>query len=152
MCVSLRQAHLRRSWPFHGGELLRLVGMLVEWKAAGAVGGDPREVGELLPGGKVDEAKKIDAWYVRWSQTLWHMSRSRPLLSLVFFPVSQERCRFFFVQDQPRLRLPGLFLSSANWAARTSVFSLFRNFARRCAQTIGHPGRRRTAISARDYR
>lgn len=43
-----RQAHLRRSWPFHGGELLRLVGMLVEWKAAGAVGGDPREVSESL--------------------------------------------------------------------------------------------------------
>ncbi|CAM9897439.1 unnamed protein product, partial [Ectocarpus sp. 12 AP-2014] len=34
-------AHLRRSWPFHGGELLRLVGMLVEWKTAGAVGGEP---------------------------------------------------------------------------------------------------------------
>eukprot|EP00752_Nemacystus_decipiens_P010481 g9338.t1 len=43
-------AHLRRSWPFHGGELLRLVGMLIEWKSAGAVGGDPREV-TLVGGG-----------------------------------------------------------------------------------------------------
>lgn len=38
------QAHLRRSWPFHGGELLRLLGMLVEWKSTGAIGGEPREV------------------------------------------------------------------------------------------------------------
>lgn len=38
------QAHLRRSWPFHGGELLRLLGMLMEWKTTGAVGGEPREV------------------------------------------------------------------------------------------------------------
>ncbi|CAM9458255.1 unnamed protein product, partial [Ectocarpus sp. 13 AM-2016] len=44
-------AHLRRSWPFHGGELLRLVGMLVEWKTAGAVGGEPREVVTLIGGG-----------------------------------------------------------------------------------------------------
>lgn len=42
--LGARQAHLRRSWSFHGGELLRLVGMLVDWKASGAVGGDPREV------------------------------------------------------------------------------------------------------------
>ncbi|CAM9544399.1 unnamed protein product, partial [Hapterophycus canaliculatus] len=27
------QSHLRQSWPFHGGELLRLMKMLVEWKA-----------------------------------------------------------------------------------------------------------------------
>ncbi|CAM9986351.1 unnamed protein product, partial [Scytosiphon promiscuus] len=44
------QAHLRRSWPFHGGELLRLVKMLVEWKSAGATGGEPREV-TLVGGG-----------------------------------------------------------------------------------------------------
>lgn len=54
-----RQAHLRRSWPFHGGELLRLVGMLVEWKTAGAVGGEPREVMlslfRLLLSSKIDD-------------------------------------------------------------------------------------------------
>ena len=42
--VHARQGHLRRSWPFHGGELLRLLMMLVEWKTTGAVGGEPREV------------------------------------------------------------------------------------------------------------
>lgn len=42
------KAHLRQSWPFHGGELLRLVKMLVDWKAAGAMGGqEAREVNSI---------------------------------------------------------------------------------------------------------
>ena len=44
------KAHLRRSWPFHGGELLRLLGMLIEWKAKGGLGGEPREVTNWLVG------------------------------------------------------------------------------------------------------
>ncbi|CAM9529272.1 unnamed protein product, partial [Laminaria digitata] len=40
---------LRRSWAFHGGELLRFLTMLMEWKTTGAVGREPREV--ILIGG-----------------------------------------------------------------------------------------------------
>ncbi|CAM9771007.1 unnamed protein product, partial [Discosporangium mesarthrocarpum] len=36
------QAELKHSWPYHGGELLRLLRALVDWKACQTPGGEPR--------------------------------------------------------------------------------------------------------------